>query len=58
MSRTATMSPVSADGSEWSELNQYQAGSKPEPTFSQTFPPSREISQHRQCLVVLRGKWA
>ena len=39
--RTATMSPVSADGSEWSELNQYQAGSKPEPTFSQTFPPSR-----------------
>ncbi|OXV08937.1 hypothetical protein Egran_03299 [Elaphomyces granulatus] len=32
------MSPVSADGS---ELNQYQAGNKPEPTFSPTFPPSR-----------------
>jgi Spa2 homology domain (SHD) of GIT len=29
---------VSADGS---ELNQYQAGNKPEPTFSPTFPPSR-----------------
>lgn len=35
--RSGTMSPVSADGSEWSGINQYQAGNpKSDPPFSPT----------------------